>query len=50
MALEVILCQSICQSSSNLVFGINRGYFDEYLVHMFAKMMMTNIYVLGPWG
>jgi hypothetical protein len=50
MALEVILCQSFCESISNLVFGVDREYLDESLVHMFAKMMITNIYVLGPWA
>ncbi len=37
MMLEVILCQSFCQSISNLVFGINREYFDESHAHIFCK-------------
>jgi hypothetical protein len=49
MTLKVILYQSFCQGISNLVFDVNREYLDESLVHMFAKMMITNIYVLGPW-
>jgi hypothetical protein len=49
MTLEVILCQSFCQSVSNPVFGINRKYLDESLAHMFAKMMIAKVYVLGPW-
>jgi hypothetical protein len=49
MTLEVILCQSFCESISNLVFGVNKEDLDESLAHMFAKMMTTNIYVLGPW-
>ncbi len=49
MMLEVILCQSFCVSVSNLVFGVNGEDLDESLVHMFAKMMIANVYVLGPW-
>jgi hypothetical protein len=47
MTLEVILCQSFCESVSNLVFGVHREDLDESLVHMFAKMMIANISVLG---
>jgi hypothetical protein len=50
MTLEVILCQSFCESISNLVFGVDREDLDESLAHMFAKMMTTNTYVLGPWA
>ncbi len=48
MTLELILCQSFCESVSNLVFGVNKEDLDEYLAHMFAKMMIANVYVLGP--
>jgi hypothetical protein len=37
MPLEVILCQSFCESISNLVFGVNRKDLDESLAHMFEK-------------
>jgi hypothetical protein len=50
MTLEVILCLSLHESISNLVFGVNKEDLDESLVHMFAKLMITNIYVLGPWA
>ncbi len=50
MTLEVILCQSFCESVINLVLGVNREDFDESLVHMFAKMMIANVYVIGPWA
>ena len=50
MMLEVILCQSFCESTSNLVFGVNREDLDESLAHMFEKMMIANVYVLGPWA
>jgi hypothetical protein len=49
MTLKVILCQSFHESISNLVFGVNRDDLDESLAHMFAKMMIANVYVLGPW-
>jgi hypothetical protein len=47
MTLEVILCQNFCESVINLVFGVDREDLDESLAHMFAKMMIANIYVLG---
>jgi hypothetical protein len=50
MTLEVILCQSFHESVSNLVFGVNREDLNESLAHMFVKMMITNVYVLGPWA
>jgi hypothetical protein len=50
MTLEVILCQSFCECMSNLVFGVNGEDLDKPLSHVFAKMMIANIYVLGPWG
>ena len=48
--LEVILCQSFHESISNLVVGVNKEDLNESLAHMLAKMMITNIYVLGPWA
>jgi hypothetical protein len=50
MMLEVILCQSFCECVSNLVFGIDGEDFDKLLLHVFAKMMIANICVLGPWA
>ncbi len=49
MMLEVVLCLRLGEYVSNLVFRIDREYFDESLAHMFAKMMITNIDVLSPW-
>ncbi len=50
MTLEVILCQSFCECVSNLVFGVDGEDLDKPLSHVFAKMMIANIYVLGPWA
>jgi hypothetical protein len=50
MTLKFIFSQSFRQSISDLVFGINREYLDESLAHMFAKVMVTNIDVLGSWA
>ena len=49
MMLEVILCQCFCECVSNLVFGVDGEDLDKPLLHVFAKMMIANIYVLGPW-
>jgi hypothetical protein len=49
MMLEVILCQSFCECVSNLVFGVDGEDIDKPFLHVFAKMMIANIYVLGPW-
>jgi hypothetical protein len=50
MMLEVILCQSFCECVSNLVFGVDGEDLDKPLLHVFAKVMIPNIYVLGPWA
>jgi hypothetical protein len=50
MTLEVILGQSFHESIRYLVFVVNREDLDESLVHMFEKMMIANVYVLGPWA
>jgi hypothetical protein len=47
--LEVILCQSLGKSVSNLVFCVNKEDFDKSLSYVFTKMMVANIYVFGPW-
>jgi hypothetical protein len=49
MTLKVILCQSFCKCVINLVFRVDGEYLDKSLAHMFAKMMIANINVLGPW-
>ena len=49
MTLKVILCQSLGKCVSNLVFRVDREDLDKSLTHMFAKMMVANIYVFGPW-
>jgi hypothetical protein len=48
MMLKVILCQGLGESVSNLFLGANQEYFDEPLLHMFTKMMIALIDVLGP--
>jgi hypothetical protein len=50
MTLEVIVCQSFCDCISNLVFGVNGEDLDKPLLHVFANVMIANIYVLGPWA
>jgi|LakMenE01Jun11ns_1017448.scaffolds.fasta_scaffold9432789_1 hypothetical protein len=47
MILKIILCQRFGESISNLILGINRKDLDESLSHMFTKMMVTYIDVLG---
>ncbi len=48
MRLKIILCQRFGESISNLILGIDREDHDESLLHMFTKMMVTHIDVLGP--
>ncbi len=50
MTLEVILRQSFCECVSNLVFGVDGEDLDKPLLHVFVKMMIANIYVLGSWA
>jgi hypothetical protein len=50
MMLEVILCQGFRDCISNLVFGVNGEDLDKPLLHVCAKMMIANIYVLGLWA
>jgi hypothetical protein len=50
MTLEVILCQSFCECVSNLVLCVDEEDLDKPLLHVFAKMMIANIYVLGHWA
>jgi hypothetical protein len=47
MILKIILCQRFGESISNLILGINRKDLDESLSHMFTKMMVTYIDVIG---
>ncbi len=48
MTLEVVLCQGLGKYVSNLVFCVDRENLDKSLAHMFAKVVVANIYVLGP--
>jgi hypothetical protein len=48
MTLKIILCQRFGESISNLILGIDREDLDEFFLHMFTKMMVTHIDVLGP--
>jgi hypothetical protein len=47
MTLKIILCQGLGKSISNRILGVNGEYFDKPLLHMFAKMMIAYIDVLG---
>jgi hypothetical protein len=48
MMLKIILCQRFGESISNLILGIDREDLEKSLLHMFTKMMVTQIDVLGP--
>jgi hypothetical protein len=48
MTLKVIFCQGFGERISNLVFGVNTEDLDEFLLHMFTKIMVAHINVLGP--
>ena len=48
MTLKVILCQGFGEGISNLVLGVHREDLDDSLVHMFVKMMVAHVNVLGP--
>ncbi len=47
MTLKIVLCQRFGESISNLILGIDRENLDEFLLHMFTKMIVTYIYVLS---
>ncbi len=48
MTLKIILCQGLGKSVSNLILGVKNGdFFDKPLPHMFAKIMVAYIDVLG---
>ena len=48
MTLEVVLCQGLGKYVSNLVFCVDREDLDKSLMHVFAKVVVANVYVLGP--
>ena len=48
MMLKIMLCQRFGESIGDLILGINREDLDETLLHMFTKMMVKHIDVLGP--
>ncbi len=47
MTFKIILYQGLDKSISNLILGVNGQYFDKPLLHMFAKMMVAYVDVLG---
>ena len=47
MTLEVILCQCLGESFSNLVLSAYGENLDESLLHMFKKVMVTYVDGLG---
>jgi hypothetical protein len=50
MKLEDILCQSFHECINNLVFGVDGEDLNQPLLYVFAKMMIANMYVFGPWA
>ena len=48
VTLEVVLCQGLGKYVSNLVFCVDRENLDKSLAHVFAKVVVANVYVLGP--
>ena len=48
MTLEVVLCQGLGKYVSNLVFCVDRENLDKSLAHVFAKVVVANVYVLSP--
>ena len=48
MTLKVILSHRFGECISNLVLGVYKEDLDESLAHMFAKMMVPYVNVLGP--
>jgi hypothetical protein len=47
MMLKNVLCQGLGKNISNLILGVNGEYFDKPLPHMFTKMMLAYVDVLG---
>jgi hypothetical protein len=47
MTLKIILSQGLGKSINNLILGVNGEYFDMPLLHMFPKMMVAYVDVLG---
>ncbi len=47
MTLKIMLFQRFGESISNLILGVNGEYFDKPFPHMFVKMMVAYIDVLG---
>jgi hypothetical protein len=47
MMLKHILCQGLGKSVSNLILGVDGNYFDKTPLHMFTKMMVAYVDVLG---
>ncbi len=47
MTLKIMFCLGLGKSVSNLILGANWKYFDNPLPHMFAKMMVAYVDVLG---
>ena len=48
MMLEVTLCQCLGKCISNLILSVHREDLDEFLAHVFAKVMVTYVDVLSP--
>ena len=42
------MCQGLGECVSNLILGVHREDLDKSLAHMFTKMMVAYVNVLGP--
>jgi hypothetical protein len=47
MTLKIILCQGLGKSISNQILSVYGEYYHKPLTHMFAKMMIAYVDVLG---
>ncbi len=48
MTLKIILFHGLGKSASILFLGVDGEYLDKLLLHMFVKMMVAYVDVLGP--
>ena len=47
MTLEIVLRKSLGQNVSHLVFSANGEDLDQSILHVFAKVVVTHVAVLG---
>jgi hypothetical protein len=46
-ALEIVLRKSLGQNVSRLVFSANREDLGQFILHVFVKVVVTHVDVLG---